>query len=372
MPVTDMSIHIDSPPRYAEEGPLVSVPSLALSPLSLSRKGVRRAGVTVVAAAATLAVAAGPVAAAPTPSDRLAGRTAAGWLNRQFVDGTHLQTDFGGTAYDDPGLTLDAVLAFAAAKTNKVTSDRAMSWIAQPATLGAYVGTGGESYAGAHAKLALAIDVTGRDVRSFGGRNIIAELAALQTSSGRLSDKSEWGDYSNAFGQSFGVLALQRAGLSGRAGWAAGYLQRQSCADGSVPIAFDQSPCAGDPDATALAIQAFAATGRSGAAARAGAWLAQYVKSPGVTNSNTAGLVAAGLDRTAYGAAADTARRVVRSNQLGCAAPFSRRAAIAFTRPFDAAAAPRATAQAILGLAGAYLATLSAKGSIAYAPTMAC
>ena len=44
----------------------------------------------------------------------------------------------------------------------------------------------------------------------------------------------------------------------------------------------------------------------------------------------------------------------------------------AYTLPYDASAAPRATAQAILGLAGANLATLRSSGSIAHAPTLAC
>ena len=61
-----------------------------------------------------------------TAADRLSGRVAAGWLSRQFVDGTHLVTDFGGTSYDDPGLTLDAVLGFAAAKTNDVRGAKAL------------------------------------------------------------------------------------------------------------------------------------------------------------------------------------------------------------------------------------------------------
>ncbi|MFZ1486654.1 hypothetical protein, partial [Nostocoides sp.] len=99
--------------------------------------------------------------------------------------------------------------------------------------------------------------------------------------------------------------------------------------------------------------------------------LSAYVKSAGAINANTAGLAAAALDRTGN-AAADTARELIRANQQGCATAFTRRAAIAYTLPYDASAAPRATAQAILGLAGANLATLRSSGSIAHAPTLAC
>ena len=49
-------------------------------------------------------------------ADRMTARVAAGWLGRQMVDGDHLATAFGGATYPDPGLTLDAVLAFSAAK----------------------------------------------------------------------------------------------------------------------------------------------------------------------------------------------------------------------------------------------------------------
>lgn len=339
---------------------------------ALSRPGLSRRGLATAAAAACAVTIAAPAQAAPSAQDRLAGRTAAGWLNRQFVEGTHLQTDFGGTSYDDPGLTLDAVLAFAAAKTNAVRSAAAIDWLSDPVTAGGYLGTGSESYAGAHAKLALALQVTGNDPRDFAGRNVITELAALQQSSGRLSDASQWGDYSNAFGQSLGAVALKRAGLSGRATSAAGYLQAQACSNGSVPIVFDQSPCVGDLDATAMAIQAFSATGRNAAATRAGRWLAAQVTKPGLTNANTAGLAAAALDRTRNGAAADQARTVIRANQQGCSTPFVRRSAIAYSLPFDAATAPRATAQGILGLAGADLATLTSAGSIKHAPTAAC
>ena len=338
---------------------------------SSRRATVTRAGALATAALAGIALAT-PASAAPTPDDRFAGRAAAGWLARQFVDGTHLQTDFGGTSYDDPGLTLDAILAFAAAKTNGARSRAAIEWLSEPATLGGYIGSGSESYAGAHAKLALALQVTGQDARAFGGRDVIAELVALQGRSGRISDASQWGDYSNSFGQSFGAIALKRAGLTARANSASAFLANQACANGSVPIAFDTTPCVGDPDATALAIQAFAATDNTGAARKAGSWLSAYVKAAEQTNANTAGLAAAALDRVRMPAAARLARGTVLANQQGCATPFSRRAAIAYAVPYDAAAAPRATTQAILGLAGANLTTLTSRGSIDFAPTLSC
>lgn len=308
-----------------------------------------------------------------TAADRLSGRVAAGWLSRQFVDGTHLTTDFGGTSYADPGLTLDAVLAFAATKTNDVRAAKALTWLADGGNLTAYAGSGtDESYAGAHAKLVLALQVRGQNARAYGGRDILGELQSLQRADGRLSDRSTWGDYSNAFGQSFGVIAFKRAGLPA-ANRAVGYLAGQACADGGVPITFEQATCTGDRDATALAIQAFRATGRTTAASKAANWL----RSAGApTNANTAGLTAAALDlagSSANASAADAARAYVRGLQNGCARPFARRGAIAFDASgFVPATAPRATTQAALGLTSANLATLTSAGSIAYAPTLAC
>ena len=308
-----------------------------------------------------------------TAADRLSARVATGWLGRQFVDGSHLMTDFGGTSYDDPGLTLDAVLAFAATKTNDVRATKALTWLAQDSNLLRYIGTGSdESYAGAHAKLVLALQVRGQSPGSYGGRDILGELRSLQRADGRLSDRSKWGDYSNAFGQSFGVVALSRAGLPA-ANRAAGYLAGQACADGGVPITFEQATCTGDRDATALAIQAFRATGRSAAAAKAANWL-RAAGAP--ANTNSAGLTAAALDLVGGAAnvsAAASTRSYVRTLQQGCAVPFARRGAIAFDDSgFVAATAPRATTQAVLGLTPTNLATLTSAGSIAYAPTLAC
>ena len=329
---------------------------------------------TISAPIAATAPAAGSTTKS-TSSDRETARVAAGWLSRRFVDGTHLTTTYDGTAYDDAGLTLDAVLAFAAAKTNDVTAARAMTWLAEPARLAGYLGDGTqESYAGAHAKLVLTLKVRGLDPSSYGGRDPLAELAGLQRADGRLSDRSQWGDYSNGFGQSLGAIALDRAGRSAAGRKAADYLAGQACADGSVPVVLEQSTCVGDRDATAMALQAFTATGRGAAAQKAAKWLATQVRTKGHVNANSAGLAAAGLDQVrGYGAVADAARAYLRSLQVPCSASFDRRGAIKYTPgPYDESLAVRATTQAALGLTGADLETLVSRGSIAYAPAAGC
>ena len=313
--------------------------------------------------------------AAPVVSDTTAAKNAAAWLGWQFVDKSHLQTEYGGTAYDDAGLTLDAVLAFAASKSNAVFAKSALTWLSDPATLGGYIGDGTtESYVGAHAKLALALQVSGRSTLSYGGRDILGELATLQGSDGRFHDTSAWGDYVNTFGQSLGAIALKRAGRGAAAVKASVFLVGQQCTDGGVPISFDGATCSGDVDATAIAIQAFTATGRGPAASRAAAWL--RANAAPAANTNSAGLVAAALS-TVSGPANPPAvranRTFIRSLQQGCSAPTGRRGAIAYAAgPFDKAAAPRATTQAILGLVGADLATLTAAGSAPGAPRTIC
>src|SRR3954452_23445356 len=108
----------------------VAGPSLpdARSPSCRAGKATRMASRSSRVAALFLGVAvalvplAGTAAAAPSPASASAAapRTtraddaAAGWLARQFVDGNHLETSFGGTSFPDQGLTIDAVFAFAA------------------------------------------------------------------------------------------------------------------------------------------------------------------------------------------------------------------------------------------------------------------
>ena len=307
-----------------------------------------------------------------TGADRMTARVAAGWLGRQMVDGDHLATAFGGATYPDPGLTLDAVLAFSAAKVNNVRAERALTWLAA-GQVASYIGDGtNESYAGAHAKLALALSVRGKKPNAFAGRDIVGELAALARANGRLSDRSQWGDFSNAFSQSLGIIALKRAGKPVTK--AAAYLAGQACADGGVPIILEGATCQADLDATSLAAQAFRASGRSTDAGRALTWLRTYeAKTASFGNANSAGLGAAALASAGRPDAAAKARRFLTSLQQGCAVAFGSRGALAFEPGiFDRAAAPRATAQGVLGLTGTDLVTVTSAGSIDWAPTLAC
>ncbi|MFD4675555.1 peptidase [Lentzea sp. NPDC058450] len=291
---------------------------------------------------------------------------AAGWLARQMADGERLETEFGGVKYPDQGLTIDAIFAFAAARTADDYSDRAIAWLAKPEISSGYLGADGESYAGAHAKLAVAARVKGKNPRAFGGVDLIAGLKALQAPSGRFSDRSAFGDFSNAFTQSYALVAL------GRDAAGAGYLAASQCPDGGFPVTFETSPCVSDVDATAIAVQALRAQGKP--VTRAVTWLKTkqqadggFPSAAGASNANSTGLVA----QVVHGTAAVKARKYLKSVQVGCS-DQANKGAIAFDASgFDPANAPRATAQAVLGLTGANLTTLRSGGPDG-APTLSC
>jgi hypothetical protein len=292
---------------------------------------------------------------------------AAGWLARQMADGERLETEFGGVKYPDHGLTIDAIFAFAAAKTADDYSDRAIAWLARPENEDAYLGTGGESYAGAHAKLAVAARVKGKNPEDFGGVDLIAGLRALQAPSGRFSDRSQFGDFSNAFTQSYALIAL------GREPRGADYLAHSQCPDGGFPVTFETSPCVSDVDATAIVVQALRTQGKP--TGDAVTWLRSkqqadggFPNAQGGSNANSTGLAAQVLS----GRPAARARAYLKSLQVGCTGLEADRGAIAFDASgFNKANAPRATAQAVLGLTGANLATLRSGGPDG-APRLTC
>ena len=358
---------------------------MALSVPAPTRRVLAAAAAALLALLAVLAVTASPAQAAPSTTDDPAA-AAAGWLARQFKDGDHLETDFNGQSFPDAGLTLDAVLGFAAAGVAGDTADAAMAWVGQPANLETYVGNGTtDSFPGALAKLALTAQVEGIDPTAFGtGRvDLLARLRALLTPSGRFSDKSSfvpYQDFSNGFSQSYAVLTLVRAGSVPPA--AVSFLAGSACPGGGFPLNFAEATCTPDPDTTSVAVQALAAAG-DGAAANAGIrWLVGDQRPDGSfgggsssqgPNANSTGLVGQALRAAGSTAAAGRAAAYLRSLQSGCTAAAARRGAIAFDGSgFVASSAVRATAQALLGLSGPGLLTLDGTGAEPAAPELAC
>ena len=358
---------------------------MALSVSAPTRRVLAAASAALLALLAVLTVVASPAqAAAPTTDDPAAA--GAGWLARQFVDGDHLETAFDGQSFPDAGLTLDAVLGFAAAGVAGDSAEAAMAWVGEPANLETYVGNGTtDSFPGALAKLSLTAQVQGLDPTAFGsGRvDLLARLRERLTASGRFSDKSSFvpfQDFSNGFSQSYAVLTLVRAGSVPPS--AVSFLAGSACPDGGFPLQFDQPSCVSDPDTTSLAVQALAAAGDGAAAAGGIRWLVGVQRADGSfgggssstgPNTNSTGLVGQALRAEGSTAAANRAAAYVRSLQSGCTAAVAQRGAIALDRRgFAAASAVRATPQAVLGLSGPGLLTLDGTGSEPAAPQLAC
>jgi len=315
-----------------------------------------------------------------TPASATAPQTlnrvdaASGWLAVDELPGEPAR---GGVAYPDAGLTVDALFSFAAAKSVGANGAAAAAWLAQPAITAGYVGDGTEAYAGATAKLALAAQVRGLDPTNFGGVDLLTRLRGLQAPSGRFADRSGYGDYSNAFSQSFALIALDRAG--GAPAAAVSFLVGSRCADGGFPMQFAQATCESDVDATAMAVQALTATGRWAAATAGARWLVGAQASDGSfsyygsANANSTGLAAQALVASGRLGAWLKARQFLIGLQVGCSGAVADRGAIAYTAAgFDPSTARRATAQALPGAAGVGFGTLSAAGSVPAAPVLAC
>ncbi|MFI5837982.1 peptidase [Micromonospora sp. NPDC051300] len=323
-----------------------------------------------------------PTSAAATPGNAGVSRpeAAAGWLARQLVDGERLEAVFDGVAYPDQGLTLDAVFAFTAAGVADDSAARALAWVTRPEVRDGYLGDGTvEAYAGATAKLALAVEVRGGNPTDVGGVDLVARLRSLQAPTGRFSDRSAYGDYSNAFSQSFALLALDRT-PRGAPPVAAAWLAGTRCPDGGYPVLPAQPTCHSDVDATALVVQALQATGRRGDAAAGLRWLVSvqrpdggFANADGVPNANSTGLAAQALHSAGRPLAWARAHRFLAGLQVGCASAPARRGAVDFDGgAFDPDTAARATAQAVLGFTGTGYADLSAAGAAPGAPVLAC
>ena len=296
-----------------------------------------------------------------------------------MVQGSHFVTVYDGVTYPDQGETIDAILAFAATKSANAYGARAMDWLEQSAVLYNYIGVGTESYAGETAKLALAAEVRGINPAKFGKVNLIARLDKLLTTSGRYSDHSQYGDYSNSFSQSLAIIALSRDG--GVPAKAVSFLISSECKNGGYPLDFAQKTCVSDTDATAMVAQALLAAGQRAAAIRGLNWLVSVQKRNGgldpaggtLPDANTTGLAGEAFAAAGWKFHPELAAKFLTSLQVGCSAPAAERGALKYdSAGFAASTAVDATAQGILGLADISLTKLSASGSSNAAPRLAC
>lgn len=317
---------------------------------------------------------------------------AANYLEQQLAATGYMLQSYG---YPDQGLTADAILALDAAGTGHDAAAKATKNLVDDPV--AYTGFGDptEVYAGAVAKLLTIAIAQGIDPTAFGTFDVLATLQGLEAPNGRFSDISDYGDNSNTFGQSFALIGLHRAGEPVSAD-ARAYLLAQQCANGGFKLYMDDAGCTtdadADPDATAMAVQALVAVGGSATEVddaldylTAAQGASGGVSSPvqGV-NGNTTGLAGQAFLAGGRTAQARAAVGYLTALQYGCGFPGAIRGGIAYDQDsYDAQealgskAAPvdidrRSTAQALLALAGTPLATVTADGADADAPTLAC
>lgn len=336
----------------------------------------------------------GPDAAAGPATSTDQTLVAADYLERELVATKYtLPIVFDGVEYPQYGLVADAVLALDAAGTGQSAANEAARQLSQHVV--DYVGFGDptEIAAGSIAKLLNVAIAQGIDPKAFGGFDLVATLTGLEQPNGRFSDVSKYGDNSNTFGQSFALIGLKRAGEPVSPQSTAFLVSRQ-CGDGGFDLDPNDGGCTSDPDATAMAVQALLAVGGSGA--EAGKGLDYLTKKQGAdggvggggpntgANANSTGLagqafVAGG--RTAQGRAAAA---FLKTLQYDCSFAPVLQGGIAYDletyssqRKAGRSAEPqdrdrRSTSQALLAIAGTPLAAVTAKGSDAEAPALAC
>jgi hypothetical protein len=330
-PVTapEQATHVTTPPSRRLGGAVLAVPLLLAAPTA--------------------------AAAAPTDPDVLAG--ASGYLVDQLDPDTQLveNEEFG---FTDQGLTADVVLALTATGGDPDQVAATVAALTTAEQVDTYVsgGSATERYAGSFAKLALTVQATGGDPTDVAGRDLLAELAELTQAAdadqpGRISDVSEFGDFSSVITQSLAILAFSAAeqDLPERS---LDFLLDDQCETGGFTNEFGDAPgCVGDPDATGFAVQALLAAGANEADAalawlesirtEEGAWVSDDLSGDPVANANSTGLASQAF--TAAGSDTEASRAFLVSLQDDQTCGFRYQAS-------DPDADARATVQAVPAL----------------------
>ncbi len=320
-----------------------------------------------------------PVLADPVPTDDPA-EAAAGWLVTALTDDPAVGSDFGPSV----GPTIDVLFALAAVGVAGPTIEAIADWVTSQAasyTQGAGFDADDAAYAGATAKLALGLSVVDRDPRDADGIDLVEQLLSLEIDDpadgivGRFGDRSDFGQFSTPLTQALAILALHRAPGVAPSEEAISALVDQACGDGGFPSQFAPETCTSSVDTTGFAVQALAAVGADDAVAASVSWLESVqagngsFSSPDGVNTNSTGLAAAALTVAGSADEAAAAATWIVSQQDGCDSDSP--GAIPFN--VDARGSVElATSQAILGLVGASLATISSAGASDAVPRLAC
>lgn len=196
--------------------------------------GMSIVGITTLAP--VLLPAANGVAATPmAANDGPAADAAADYIVGQLVD-DHVADDAGGA-------TADVVLSLVAVGGHDDQVQATTDWLAEQAAT--YAVDNGP----AAGKFAVAAVAAGRDPRSFGGVDLVAELQS------QINDEGQCGSFGFAFGQAWCVLGLERAGAPVPDA-AVDYLV--TFQDDSGAFGYDAGGFVADNDASGLALAALA------------------------------------------------------------------------------------------------------------------
>lgn len=347
---------------------------------------MRLAPLAAALSAVTLAVTAAPAHAG-------AEDYTGGALARELAANDHT---FMNSGFADYGLTLDTVLALDATGVGQRDAATAMRKVA--ANITTYAGAWPEAYAGATGKALVAAKAQGMS-STVGGLDLVKRLRTIENkTTGRFSDKSQYGDYSNTFGQSFALIGLRMAGVA-HTDASSTFLKLQQCPGGGFRVEMAATKCTNDAqadaDATGIALQGLISTRwnkwRPDRVRSAAAWLARQQNpdgsitgSEGTGNANTTGLAVLGLLAGGYTDDARDAQYFLAKTRYGCSFPAGVRGLVSYdTATKEAALAQgpekkvtdqdrRASAQASLGLAGIQLPNLTKAGARDVTPQLPC
>jgi prenyltransferase beta subunit len=253
--------------------------------------------------------------------DKVALTAAATWLKGRLTDGERIVDD--GATTPDYSLTADTAYALAAADGQSATLDKVTDFLAaHVGDFGYPNGADQAPDATAVARLALLAEVTERDPRAFGGRDLIDVLTKNVCVAGPESGDATpgctaKGDFRSALyteGQALSVLALLRAGARPPAKTIDRLTQLQ-CKDGGVTSILIRPGeyCDGDPATAGLVtLVLHKAGGHGDAVTSAHTYLTKAQRAdgafPGYTGSTTGSVTATAYAAQALRALGDTKR----------------------------------------------------------------
>lgn len=328
-----------------------------------------------------------PAASAASPDDSVA------YLAAELeAGGDRLTGSGGGQTFDDLGLTIDAVLGMTAAGTGGDASAAAADYLVANVT--AYTGAGDEIYASATGKMLTFTGARGLNPKDVNGVDLVAQLQGLEQANGQFTDQSEYGDFSNTLGQSFGLIGLKRAGVNPSTESVESLLSQQ-CSDGGFVLDYPDEgeegvECVSDPDATSLAVQALDAVGGHDTEVQSAATFLEDNQdgaggvgggtSTEASNANSTGLASVAFGLAGRDAARSKALGYLESLTLGCETPQVAGGIAYDQASFDAMGADsesdaittRATAQALIGVTGTSYAAVTNEGQAAATPVIDC